>query len=63
MEEVFERLEGEMYEIWLEAFGEDVKQYFDTYATTYKKLQRYWANLHKMIIKFLMQDIIVYVNL
>lgn len=45
MEEVFERLEAEMYEIWQEAFGEDVKQDFDTYATMYKKLQRYLAKL------------------
>lgn len=30
MEEVFERLEAYMYEIWCIAFGEDVKPDFDT---------------------------------
>lgn len=45
MEEVFERLEADMYEIWQEAFGEDVKPDFKTYATMYDKLMRYWNKL------------------
>lgn len=40
MEEVFERLEADMYEIWGIAFGEDVKPDFDTYATMYDKLTK-----------------------
>lgn len=43
--EVFERLEAEMYEIWLEAFGFDVKPDLENYITMYEKLQRYWAKL------------------
>ena len=45
MEEVFERLEADMYEIWGIAFGEDVKPDFDTYAIMYDKLMRYWNTL------------------
>lgn len=45
MEEVFERLEADMYEIWSIAFGEDVKTDFDTYATMYDKLMKYWNTL------------------
>ena len=43
--EVFERLEAEMYEIWQEAFGVDVKPDLENYITMYEKLQRYWAKL------------------
>lgn len=43
--EVFERLEAEMYEIWQEAFGIDVKPDLENYITMYEKLQRYWAKL------------------
>ena len=45
MEEVFERLEADMYEIWGIAFGEDVKPDFDTYAIMYDKLMKYWITL------------------
>lgn len=43
--EVFEKLEAEMYEIWQEAFGVDVKPDLENYITMYEKLQRYWAKL------------------
>lgn len=43
--EVFEKLEAEMYEIWQEAFGIDVKPDLENYITMYEKLQRYWAKL------------------
>lgn len=43
--EVFEKLEAEMYEIWQEAFGIDVKPDLENYITMYEKFQRYWAKL------------------
>lgn len=43
--EVFEKLEPEMYEIWQEAFGIDVKPDIENYITMYEKFQRYWAKL------------------
>ena len=43
--EVFKRLEAEMYEIWQEAFGIDVKPDLENYITMYEKLQLYWAKL------------------
>lgn len=43
--EVFERLEAEMYEIWNEAFGVDVKPDKETYESMYLKLIHYWTIL------------------
>lgn len=45
MEDVFEKLGADMYEIWQEAFGEDVIPNKEICESMYNKLMRYWNTL------------------
>ena len=44
-EEIYDTFATDMYEIWNEAFGKDVKPNYKTYLKMFDKLEHYWNEL------------------